>query len=78
MDSIKIGSRSRKDLGDIASFAKQISEIGLLHPIVVNQNHERTMPNHADLGSIQTKTGSDRTNPIYKECDKQSATSSCF
>jgi ParB-like nuclease domain len=40
IDSIKIGSRFRKDLGDIASLAKDISEIGLLHPIVINQNRE--------------------------------------
>jgi hypothetical protein len=33
IDSIKIGSRFRKDLGDIASLAKDIIEIGLLHPI---------------------------------------------
>jgi hypothetical protein len=40
IDSIKIGSRFRKDLGDIASLAKDISEIGLLHPIAINQNGE--------------------------------------
>jgi ParB family transcriptional regulator, chromosome partitioning protein len=38
MNSIKIGSRFRKDLGDIASLAENIKEIGLLHPIVINQN----------------------------------------
>jgi DNA repair protein RadA len=38
--TIKIGSRFRKDLGDTASFAENIREIGLLHPIVINQNHE--------------------------------------
>jgi hypothetical protein len=32
IDSIKIGSRFRKDLGDIASLAEDIREIGLLHP----------------------------------------------
>src|SRR5215469_9553150 len=40
IDSIKIGSRFRKDLGDIASLAEDIGKIGLLHPIVINQNHE--------------------------------------
>lgn len=40
IDSIRIGSRFRKDLGDIALLAENIREIGLLHPIVVNQNHE--------------------------------------
>ena len=38
IDSIKIGSRFRKDLGDIASLAENIKEIGLLDPIVINQN----------------------------------------
>ena len=40
IDSIKIGSRFRKDLGDIASLAEDIRKIGLLHPIVINQNRE--------------------------------------
>jgi hypothetical protein len=40
IDSIKIGSRFRKYLGDIASLADDIMEIGLLHPIVINQKHE--------------------------------------
>ena len=40
IDTIKIGSRFRKDLGDTASLAENIREIGLLHPIVINQNHE--------------------------------------
>ena len=40
IDSIKIGNRFRKDLGDIASLTEDIKEIGLLHPIVINQNRE--------------------------------------
>ena len=40
IDRIKIGSRFRKNLGDIASLSKDINEIGLLHPIVINQNSE--------------------------------------
>jgi ParB-like chromosome segregation protein Spo0J len=35
LDSIKIGSRSRQDHGDIAALARSIEEIGLLHPIVI-------------------------------------------
>jgi N6-adenosine-specific RNA methylase IME4 len=35
VDSIKIGSRSRQDHGDIAALARSIEEIGLLHPIVI-------------------------------------------
>jgi len=37
---IKVGSRFRKDLGDIDGLGKSISEIGLLHPIVVNEKNE--------------------------------------
>jgi N6-adenosine-specific RNA methylase IME4 len=32
---IRLGARHRRDLGDIASLAANISELGLLHPIVV-------------------------------------------
>lgn len=37
---IKVGSRFRKDLGDIDGLAKSIAEIGLLHPIVINEKNE--------------------------------------
>jgi ParB family transcriptional regulator, chromosome partitioning protein len=37
---IKIGPRFRKDLGDIDTLARSIAEIGLLHPVVINQNNE--------------------------------------
>jgi ParB-like nuclease domain len=40
IDSIKSGRRFRKDLGNTASLAEDIGKIGLLHPIVINQNHE--------------------------------------
>jgi len=35
LDDIRVGERHRKNLGDIASLAKSIDEIGLLHPPVV-------------------------------------------
>jgi ParB family chromosome partitioning protein len=35
VSEIVVGSRHRKDLGDIKSLAASIEEIGLLHPIVV-------------------------------------------
>jgi ParB/Sulfiredoxin domain len=37
---IKVGSRYRKDLGDLTLLANSIGEIGLLHPIVVNQDNQ--------------------------------------
>ena len=40
INSVIIGTRFRKELGDIASLAKDISETGLLQPIVINQNSE--------------------------------------
>lgn len=36
IDTINIGNRFRRDLGDLRSLVESISEIGLLHPIVVN------------------------------------------
>ena len=40
INEIKINNRFRKDYGDIAALAKNIEEIGLLHPIVINSNNE--------------------------------------
>ena len=41
IDRIIVGKgRYRKDLGDNPSFANEISKIGLLHPIVVNEDHK--------------------------------------
>jgi len=35
IDGIQVGLRYRKDLGDLRSLADSISEVGLLHPVVV-------------------------------------------
>ena len=35
ISDIRIGERHRKDLGDVASLAQSIADIGLLHPVVV-------------------------------------------
>jgi len=37
ISNIKIGKRFRKDIGNLASLKKSIEEIGLLHPIVVDE-----------------------------------------
>ena len=37
---IKIGDRFRKDVGDIESLAENIMDVGLLHPIVLNEDNE--------------------------------------
>ena len=36
IDTVNIGTRFRRDLGELHSLAESISEIGLLHPIIVN------------------------------------------
>jgi N6-adenosine-specific RNA methylase IME4/ParB-like chromosome segregation protein Spo0J len=38
IDSIKIGPRHRRDMGDINALAKSISELGLLHPLVITKD----------------------------------------
>jgi ParB family chromosome partitioning protein len=37
IDSIVVGERVRKDLGDIATLSKSMEKHGLLHPIVINK-----------------------------------------
>jgi hypothetical protein len=37
IDRIRIGCRYRKDLGDLEWLAKNIREIGLLHPVTINE-----------------------------------------
>lgn len=37
ISKIKIGKRFRKDIGDLESLKKSIKEIGLLHPIVIDE-----------------------------------------
>jgi N6-adenosine-specific RNA methylase IME4 len=39
VDSIKIGKRHRRDMGDIDGLAKSISEMGLMHPIVISKDN---------------------------------------
>lgn len=38
INEIKIGTRYRKDLGDLTSLVDSIKDIGLLHPILINEN----------------------------------------
>jgi ParB family transcriptional regulator, chromosome partitioning protein len=40
IEDIKIDKRFRKDVGDIKKLANSISEVGLLHPLVLNENNE--------------------------------------
>jgi ParB family chromosome partitioning protein len=36
IDEIVVGERHRRDLGDIASLAANVAELGLLHPRVIH------------------------------------------
>ena len=38
VDAIRVGKRHRKDMGDIAGLAASIADIGLLHPITVDED----------------------------------------
>ena len=38
VSSITVGVRHRHDIGDLTSLAKSIEDVGLLHPIVVDQS----------------------------------------
>ena len=40
ISSIIITNRTRKDLGNIDSLAESISSVGLMQPIVINENNE--------------------------------------
>jgi ParB family chromosome partitioning protein len=40
VDEIKVGTRIRKEPGDLASLADSIGRLGLLHPVVVAPTHE--------------------------------------
>jgi ParB family chromosome partitioning protein len=55
IDSVTITNRTRKDFGDIKSLAESISVVGLLQPIVINENTElidgqRRIKAYAQLG----------------------------
>lgn len=39
VDEIRVGERHRHDLGDIASLARDIAEVGLLHPVVITSDN---------------------------------------
>lgn len=40
IEQVKVGSRFRKDMGDVSALAKSIEELGLLQPIVVSEAKE--------------------------------------
>lgn len=55
IDKIRIGQRTRKNNGDIAALAQSISDIGLLHPIVIDKDNnliagQRRIEAHKHLG----------------------------
>src|SRR5262249_25077697 len=40
VSDVRVGPRHRKDMGDLASLAKSIQAVGLLHPIVMSPDHQ--------------------------------------
>ena len=40
ISQIKVGKRARKKAGDLDGLAKSIAQHGLLHAVVVNQEHQ--------------------------------------
>ena len=48
LDSIRIGERHRKDMGDIDGLARSIADVGLLHPIVITTRTAPSSPASAD------------------------------
>ena len=42
IDSIEIGERHRRDLGEIDGLAESIKQVGLLHPIVIRNDGRKT------------------------------------
>ena len=69
IDSIVVGERLRKDMGDLEGLARSIAEIGLLHPIIITPDGQlvvgerrlrackllgwRTIPVHVRSGPAQ-------------------------
>jgi hypothetical protein len=58
IDEITIGERDRTDPGDITSLAESIAAVGLLHPVVVTEDHqliagERRLAAVVELGWAQ-------------------------
>ena len=55
IDEIVFGERHRRDLGDIASLAANVAELGLLHPIVIRPDGPPRQ-SFAPVDSIQVGT----------------------
>jgi ParB family chromosome partitioning protein len=58
IDSIIVSGRHRRDLGDIASLARSIAELGFLHPVVVTPDNlliagERRLRAMRQLGRME-------------------------
>lgn len=50
---VEVGPRFRKEMGDVASLAKSIKEIGLLHPIVIRSSDNRLVVGERRLRALQ-------------------------
>ena len=68
IDSVIVTSRTRKDFGDISSLAESISAVGLLQPIVINENNELVDGQRRILACIKLGI---RQIPFYRVSLKQ-------
>ena len=71
-DSLIITNRTRKDFGDIKSLVESISAVGLLQPIVINENNElidgqRRIKAYTKLGIKQIILGEFHANSNRKD-----------
>lgn len=76
ISQIKVGDRRRDEMGDIAGLAKSIEKHGLLHPIVVDADHnlvagERRLRAHEHLGRawIEARQLGDLTDAELREIE---------
>jgi ParB/RepB/Spo0J family partition protein len=53
ISEIIIGERARKDMGDIASLAQNIAEIGLLHPVVISKTGDKLIAGERRIRAYQ-------------------------
>jgi hypothetical protein len=71
ISDIKVGQRFRKDLGNLKALVNSIEEIGLLHPIVINENNEliagqRRLEAYKNIGNNEVPVTIIHINDIIK------------
>lgn len=52
INSIKVGRRYRKDMGDVALLAESVHQVGKLHPVVID-SHDRLIAGRRRLAAAK-------------------------